>query len=80
MALLLAGLTAIALCGCGAKTEMSKEDQANFKGGPPPASFTAEAEKRKAAAESHMPSNYKAWVEQRNAALKHGAPNGAAPQ
>jgi hypothetical protein len=60
---------------------MSKEDQANFRGGPPPPGFAAEAEKRRAAAQSRMPANYKAWQEQRNAALgKAGAaPSASSP-
>jgi hypothetical protein len=60
---------------------MSKQDQANFRGGPMPAGFAAEAQKRQAEAQKRMPSSYKAWQEQRNATLKHGAaPANPAPQ
>lgn len=31
--------TATMLVGCGAKTKMSEEDKANFKGGPMPAGY-----------------------------------------
>ncbi len=65
----LVGLIGLTLFGCSAKTTMSKEDQANFKGGPMPANFAAESGKRKAAAESKVPASYKAWTEHRNAAL-----------
>jgi hypothetical protein len=73
MAALLVCLTGVSLYGCSTKATLSKEEQTNFRGGPPPPGFFAEAEKRKAAAENRVPANYKAWNEQRNAALKHGA-------
>jgi hypothetical protein len=80
VAALLVCLTGISLYGCGAKTEMSKEEQANFAGGPPPPGYAAEAEKRKAAAEKNAPASYKAWQEKRNADLNHGgAPPNAPP-
>src|SRR5579862_1686430 len=69
-------LAGTSLFGCGTKTEMSKQEQDNFKGGPPPPGYLAEAEKRKAAAEKRMPQSFKVWQDQRNAAL---ASHGAAP-
>lgn len=59
---------------------MTKQEQANFQGGPQPAGYAAEAEKRKAAATQNTPASYKAWQEKRNADLGHGgAPPNAPP-
>jgi hypothetical protein len=32
-------IAALPLCGCGTKTEMTKQEQANFKGGPMPPGY-----------------------------------------
>jgi hypothetical protein len=39
VAALLMGAMAVSLVGCSEKTEMSKEEQENFKGGPMPPGF-----------------------------------------
>ena len=83
VAVLLACLTGVSLAGCGTKTEISKQEMANIRGGPVPSGYTAEAAKRKAAAEQRMPASFKNWSEQRSAALaSHGAApaNSTAPQ
>jgi hypothetical protein len=70
-------MMAMALSGCSTKSEMSKEDVANFRGGPPTAEYLAGAAKRKAEAEKRVPDSFKAWQEKRNAALgKQGTPAG----
>jgi hypothetical protein len=77
---LLVCLAGMSLYGCGAKSEMSHQEQANFAGGPQPAGYAAEAEKRKATAEKNTPASYKAWQDKRNADLNHGgAPPNAPP-
>ena len=48
MLYLLACLAGAALCGCGGKAEITKQDQNNFQGGPQPPGYAAEAAKRKA--------------------------------
>jgi hypothetical protein len=72
IAVLLAYLTGGSLCGCSKQAELTKTDFQKG-GGPMPASFAAGAAKRQAEAEKRMPASYKAWQEQRSAALGHGA-------